>query len=388
VLPHKARFQGPEAAPCDGRFQPAAEVLFRAFWLNVGTFQTWASPHNPVRGSHANAQLLCYVAYGPALCSKPLRLRAIRYQPGPAQMLSVALSPQLGDCCLCAFRTPDARAGAPGLGEHKKNLGTALLPLGERGHGTERLGGSGHGVPKEISLTNRFDREIKATKALNHASIARVVDYSLEEPAFYVSPHYGGTSLRSIAPLETLKAIDVFIAIGEATAYAHSKGVIHRDLKPDNIIYQSDGHIVIVDFGLCYFEDDERLTETREQVGSRFYIAPELEAGRALSVTPLVDSYSLGKLLYFLLSGRDLHRELYSGVNDIVGVRGDKQLDYLNEFIFPVSIEPDPAKRVDVHKLLERARLVRKLVNEHFYPGREGSKCRFCAVWGSMSKPH
>jgi hypothetical protein len=117
-----------------------------------------------------------------------------------------------------------------------------------------------------------------------------------------------------------------------------------------------------------------------EQVGSRFCTAPEMAAGRAQTVTPLVDLSSLGKLLYFLLSNRDLHRESYSGENNLVSILGDKQLDYLNQFIFPVSVEFDARKRVPVAELMRRTRVIRRLVEEHFYPGREGSKCRFCGI--------
>jgi serine/threonine protein kinase len=226
----------------------------------------------------------------------------------------------------------------------------------------------------------RFEREIKATKALDHPSIARVVDYSLADPAFYVSPYYEGTCLRSVAPLNTVAAINLFIAICEAMVYAHSKGVIHRDIKPDNIIRKNDGSVVVVDFGLCYLQDEDRLTETMEQVGSRFYMAPEMEAGKAHLVTALADSYSLGKLLYFLLSGRDLHRESYSAENDLVNVLSNKQLEYLNQFLFPVSVTADASKRVPAAELMERALLVRRLVEEHFYPGREGSRCRLCGI--------
>lgn len=171
---------------------------------------------------------------------------------------------------------------------------------------------------KNHNRLSRFEREIKATKALDHPSIAKIVDYSLEDPAFYVTPLYEGATLREIAPLDTLTAIDLFIEICEAIAYAHAKGVTHRDIKPENIILKKNQRVVVLDFGLCYLEDEDRLTETMEQVGSRFYMAPELEAGRAHAVTDLVDSYSLGKLLYFLLVGRDLHRESFSGENNLV----------------------------------------------------------------------
>lgn len=233
---------------------------------------------------------------------------------------------------------------------------------------------------KNHNRLSRFEREIKAAKILDHPSIAKLVDYSLEDPAFSVSPLYVGTTLRSIAPVNTLAAIDLFIKICEAIAYAHSKGVVHRDIKPENIICGQDGSVVVLDFGLCYFQDEDRLTETMEQVGSRFYMAPEMEAGRASAVNALADSYSLGKLLYFLLSGRDLHREAFSGENNLANLLGNKQLEYLNQYVFPMSVTSDAASRISVVQLLEQVRLVGQLMREHYYPGREGAKCRFCGI--------
>ena len=136
---------------------------------------------------------------------------------------------------------------------------------------------------KNHNRLGRFEREIKATNALNHPAIPQIIDYSLKKPAFFVTPIYRGSNLKQIAPLAALPAIDIFIQICEVIAYAHSQGVVHRDIKPENILFTFDGKVVVLDFGLSYFleEDEDRLTETMEQVGSRFFIAPELEAGRA-----------------------------------------------------------------------------------------------------------
>src|SRR5262245_40118918 len=75
---------------------------------------------------------------------------------------------------------------------------------------------TGRAVLKRLKNHNRlrrFEREIEATKALDHPSIATILDYSLTDPAFYVSPYYEGRTLRSLAPLDTIRAIDLFILV-------------------------------------------------------------------------------------------------------------------------------------------------------------------------------
>ncbi|MFI5322988.1 MAG: protein kinase [Thermodesulfobacteriota bacterium] len=108
----------------------------------------------------------------------------------------------------------------------------------------------------------------------------------------------------------------MFQQICEGVAYAHTKGVIHRDLKPDNIFLRTrKGPVVVGDFGICYLEQDgKRITLTDEAVGPRNFIAPELEDGRLELISTKCDVYSLGKILYWLLSGgkifsREKHRE-------------------------------------------------------------------------------
>ena len=157
---------------------------------------------------------------------------------------------------------------------------------------------------RNLKRLGRFEREINTVQQLDHRAIAPIIDYSLKEPAFFVTKHYSGGVLTDHVPLPPLKALELFIQICDIIAYAHTRGVIHRDLKPDNIVLDEVGSPVVIDFGLCYLEEDERrLTATMEQVGSRFYMAPELEAGRIEKVTDKTDSYGLGKILYFLLSG-------------------------------------------------------------------------------------
>ncbi|WP_434687780.1 serine/threonine-protein kinase [Pseudanabaena minima] len=220
---------------------------------------------------------------------------------------------------------------------------------------------------------------------LNHNQIAPILDFSYEitqkkDKPYFVTKQYLGNTLTQQAPLQPLEALAIFIKICDAVSYAHSKGIVHRDLKPDNIILDSDGNPIILDFGICYFLDEEnnRLTETMEQVGSRYYIAPELEDGRSSLVTEAVDTYALGKILYFLLTNNIFARENYKGSNDLSKLLNNPQLDYITQRILDKSVVNSPEQRISVEDLRKEAIKIHRLLNEHFYPNRVGSQCRFC----------
>jgi serine/threonine protein kinase len=115
-----------------------------------------------------------------------------------------------------------------------------------------------------------------------------------------------------------------------------------------------------------------------EQVGSRFYVAPELESGRANNVTSKADVYSLGKTLYFMLSGRHLARETLENNNDLVHLTSDPQLAYVTQRILKPAFSEDPEQRPGAIDLQRAADNVARLISEHYYPGIEGSLCRFC----------
>jgi serine/threonine protein kinase len=172
-----------------------------------------------------------------------------------------------------------------------------------------------------IKRRDRFKREVEAIKRLTdpltkttHPNIISLIDHSaLDESAdgekqFLVMPIAEGGDLSSPGRLALYKdsidsVLQVARQLAQALAVAHKAGVIHRDVKPQNVLFTGNGHETwLSDFGICLIRDEVRITETPEVVGPRAFMAPELEDGGKLEVTPAADIYSLGKLVYYMIS--------------------------------------------------------------------------------------
>ncbi len=154
----------------------------------------------------------------------------------------------------------------------------------------------------------RFQVEIQAAAKLEHESIVPVYDVGqIEGQPFFSMRYFEGGSLDSVigqGPLDGREAAAVMEKIAQAVQHAHSHGVIHRDLKPRNILLDSTGHPYVADFGLAKsLEMREELTLPGEVIGTPAYMAPEQAKGEA-SVGKAADVYGLGATLYELLTGR------------------------------------------------------------------------------------
>jgi serine/threonine protein kinase len=155
-------------------------------------------------------------------------------------------------------------------------------------------------------ITKRFEREARSQAKLAHPNIVQVFSSGEinEHPYLVMTYLDGGTLKEKIGqPYEFQKAIDWLLPIAQALSYAHMLGIIHRDVKPSNILFDSMGNPVLADFGIAkIIENSEMtLTGTGLGVGTPEYMAPEQWVGDAV---PASDQYALGTVLYELLTGQ------------------------------------------------------------------------------------
>jgi serine/threonine protein kinase len=158
----------------------------------------------------------------------------------------------------------------------------------------------------------RFRQEVEILRRLRHENIITIVDAQLaenegDEASFLVMPiaRHGDLDARlDIYTGHIDSIIEVARQIAGALAHAHAAKVVHRDVKPANILFPEVGHKVwVTDFGLSLDQTAERNTVDGEVVGPRLFIAPELEEGGVVNVTSAADIYSLGQLIFYMLTG-------------------------------------------------------------------------------------
>jgi eukaryotic-like serine/threonine-protein kinase len=153
----------------------------------------------------------------------------------------------------------------------------------------------------------RFHIEAEAAANLDHPGIVPIFEIGEHDGQHFFSMGFvEGTSLAARVadgPLPPREAADLTRQVAEAMHYAHDKGVIHRDLKPGNVLLDRAGHPKVTDFGLAKkLQSDSGLTQTGQVMGTPSYMPPEQAEGK--EVGPLADVYSLGAVLYCLLTGR------------------------------------------------------------------------------------
>ena len=166
----------------------------------------------------------------------------------------------------------------------------------------------------------RFEREALAASALNHPNIVTVYEIDLASDAnFIVTEFVGGQCLHEYlkaagGKLEIMEALEIAIQVASALAAAHSAGIVHRDIKPDNIMIRNDGVIKLLDFGLAKtiapeseLEELEAVTEMRITspgtiMGTVFYMSPEQVRGRSVDLS--TDVWSLACVIYEMVAGR------------------------------------------------------------------------------------
>lgn len=155
----------------------------------------------------------------------------------------------------------------------------------------------------------RFEREAKALAKLTHPNIVKVLDYGeFEGEPFLVMPYLPGGTLKQLLTGKSLpwqQSVNLLIPISRALSYAHKQGMIHRDVKPSNILITQSGEPMVTDYGIAKILDEEitqDLTGTSTAIGTPEYMSPEQVTSK--TVDHRTDIYSLGVVLYEMVTGR------------------------------------------------------------------------------------
>ncbi|MBQ9154393.1 MAG: Stk1 family PASTA domain-containing Ser/Thr kinase [Solobacterium sp.] len=152
----------------------------------------------------------------------------------------------------------------------------------------------------------RFEREAQAATALTHPNIVDIYDVGdYKGHHFIVMEYVQGRTLKQVVQargaLLKEEAVDIMKQLCSAIAEAHKRGIIHRDIKPQNVIVKADGTIKVLDFGIALAKGSMQLTQANNVMGSVHYLAPELAKGESASVQS--DIYALGIVLFEILTG-------------------------------------------------------------------------------------
>nr|BEK66878.1 hypothetical protein KPHV_41050 [Kitasatospora purpeofusca] len=166
----------------------------------------------------------------------------------------------------------------------------------------------------DVTFAERFRREARMLALLDHAGIVDVHDYGEEEPpdadgdrlAYLVMELVDGRPLDRVLAADgafpPARALGLLAEALDALHAAHRRGIVHRDVKPSNLMLRADGRVTVTDFGIARSMAGTRLTASHAVIGTALYMAPEQAEGKA--VTPAVDLYAIGVVCYELLVGR------------------------------------------------------------------------------------
>jgi serine/threonine protein kinase len=195
-------------------------------------------------------------------------------------------------------------------------------------------------LPPEMTLsrelTERFKREARLAASLEHPSIIPVYREGQAGRFLFMAMKFiEGRSLEDIiesqGPLPVSVVIQVLRAATSALAYAHDRGIVHRDIKSANILVDRDGRVVVTDFGIARATEDANLTSTGTMVGTPYFMSPEQCAARRIG--PQSDQYSLGVVAFQMLTGTVpfqaetlpgiMHHHFYTQVPDVASARLD-----------------------------------------------------------------
>lgn len=161
-------------------------------------------------------------------------------------------------------------------------------------------------ISDDKQAVKQFITESKAVAMLNHPNIVKIHDVVIRDEIKYIVMGYiEGETLRSymdrVGALPLNKTVDILMQILDALAHAHEKGVVHRDIKPQNILMLQNGKVVVTDFGIAKIANSDTVSDDKT-IGTVYYISPEQAEGGVIDHRS--DIYSLGAMLFEMITGR------------------------------------------------------------------------------------
>src|SRR5918992_1241842 len=204
---------------------------------------------------------------------------------------------------------------------------------------------------QDQEFVKRFQREAQSAAALQHPNVVNVFDRGRHDGTYYIAMEYlPGLTLKEViardAPLRQEQAIDYTLQVLQAAGFAHRRGVIHRDLKPHNVMVTGHGQAKVTDFGIARAGASE-MTETGSIMGTAQYLSPEQAQGQGVSAAS--DLYSVGIILYELVTGQ-------------VPFAGESPVSIALKHVSE-PVPPPSQVRPDIHPALE-AVIMRALVKD------------------------
>ncbi len=220
-------------------------------------------------------------------------------------------------------------------------------------------------LAQEEGFRSRFEIEIETLRKLNHPNIVRLFGFGQQEGhLFYSMELVDGNSLeeelRRGRQFDWREVTRIAIEICRALRHAHDRGIIHRDIKPGNLLMTADGHVKLSDFGIARLFGNTRLTGAGNVLGTAEYMAPEQAEGRPVDTR--ADLYSLGALMYALLARRPvfrgkslpdmLHKQRFEQPEPVRKYAPDTPVEL--EQIIAQLLDKEPGKRIPNPDILAR----------------------------------
>jgi formylglycine-generating enzyme required for sulfatase activity/tRNA A-37 threonylcarbamoyl transferase component Bud32 len=238
-------------------------------------------------------------------------------------------------------------------------------------------------LPKRFAtnklLVSRFDSEAAALAGLNHPNIVTVIDRGREGDIYYIAMELvEGEDLRKRlgrdARLKQNEALDIVRQVLAALQYAHDRGIVHRDIKPGNILITGENHVKVADFGLAHLTEEQNSaaqTHTGQMMGTLKYMAPE-QLMEAKSVDGRADLYSTGVMLYEMLTGR-LPVGAFKLPTELA-----PDLDHRLDDVILKAIRTDPEERYQAARELGKA--LEEIQRTHLVTASEQDQREFAVV--------